>query len=528
MGLHKDGDAAVPKTPGAFAIKGGRGGWFTGGFRQRAARGMMHRHQSRTILDAEVKALNQDEIDEDDYEDWWDRADKPTIIVGVCIVIFAIIAITIPVVLLKTKQEPPTPSPTSSRYFLLDEFQVLLSNITNPKAFLNPSSPQSLALNWIAYDDVLQLDPTNMSAVQRYICMVLYFSNNGTQWDFPSPAVEWGSGVHECQWDYITCESNATIDKLNLMGVGMVGEIVPEIMHLTELRSLDVGRNPLRESKFPTALLQMTKLRYLYLDEIHLKGTIPTEIGRLSKLEDLYLSSNSLSGSLPTELRSLSLLRGFQVNMNYLEGDVFGIVDGWPKLQSLDIGNNDFDGTFPSKFPKSLTNLRMDRNSISGTLPSELGLLTNLQSLIVTQNFRLAGWIPTELGNCKSLELLHLDSNNFKGSIPTDFGRLTNIRNMRLSQNEFSGMIPTQLGRCTSLTQLDLNNNDFSSAIPSHLGQLSILELLWLQSTNLSGSMPTEICQLRQKKLKDLQADCQFVETAQVQCDAPICCTGCL
>jgi Leucine-rich repeat (LRR) protein len=526
MGLHKDGDAAVPKAPGAFAIKGGRG-WFTGGFRQRAARGMMSRNKSRAILDAEVKVLNPDEIDEDDDEDWWDRADKPTIIVGVCILIFAIIAITVPVVLLKTKEEPPTPSPTSSRYFLVDEFQAVLSNVTNPKAFQNPSSPQSLALNWMAYDDEMQLDPTNLSAIQRYICMVLYFSNNGTQWKYPLSAVEWGSGVHECEWGYITCETDTVIDKVNLWGVGMVGEIVPEIMYLSELTSLDVSRNALRESKFPTALLQMTKLRYLYLEEIRLKGTIPTEIGRLSKLEVLYLSSNSLSGSLPTELRSLSLLREFQVNMNYLEDDIFGIVEGWPKLQSLDFGNNDFDGTFPSMLPKSLTNLRMERNSISGTLPTELGLLTNLKSLIVTQNFRFTGRIPTELGNCKSLELLHVDSNNIKGAIPTELGKLSKIQNIRLAQNEFSGSIPTQLGRCTSLTTLDLNNNGFNSIIPSQIGQLSNLKLLWLQSTNLSGSMPNEICQLRQLKLKELQADCKFVETAQVQCAEPTCCTGC-
>jgi hypothetical protein len=51
------------------------------------------------------------------------------------------------------------------------------------------------------------------------------FSNGGEEWDFPQPAVEWGSGVHECEWDYITCMSNETIAKLNLLEVGMTGTL---------------------------------------------------------------------------------------------------------------------------------------------------------------------------------------------------------------------------------------------------------------------------------------------------------------
>ena len=521
-GLHKDGVSAVPKAPGAFSVKGGRG-WFTGGYRQRAARGMV-RHQNHLTLDAEVTAMIQDDFDED--ETWWDRADKPTLIVGACVLVFAIIVITVPLALVATKKDPPTPAPTSARFFELDEFQVSLSSVSDPALFENPQSPQSRALNWIVFDDELQLSSTDEAIIQRYICMVVYFGNGGEGWDFPQPAVEWGTGVHECEWDYITCEVNKTVGKLNLLDLGMTGTLEAEMVNLSQLTSLDLGRNKLNEVNFPSLLLQMTNLRFLYLDALDLKGTLPSEIAKLSKLEQLFLGSNSFSGALPSELQSLSSMESFQANMNNFEGYIFNIVSGWPLLKNLDVGNNDFDGSIPTKLPSSLQTLRLDRNSIGGTLPTELGTLTNLISVILTQNFRLGGWLPSELGKCSSLETLHVDSNTFIGSLPSEFGNLPRIQELRLGQNEFTGMIPSELGRCTTMTSLDFNNNNFNSAVPTELGMITGLSMLWLQFSDVSGSMPTEICSLRQEKLVDLQADCKF-SGAQLECDEPQCCTLC-
>lgn len=521
-GLHKDGDAAVPKVPGAFSVKGGRG-WFTGGFRQRAARGMV-RSRNQVTLDADVTAVVDDGIDEE--ETWWDRADKPTLIVGACVLVFAIIVISVPVALAATKEDPPTPAPTSPRFFATDDFKQLLAPVTDPAAFENPESPQSRALDWIVYDDELQLLPNDAATIQRYICMVMYFGNGGENWDFPQPAVEWGSGVHECEWDYITCESNMTVGKLNLLELGLTGSLQAEMVHLSQLSSLDLGRNKLSEVSFPVLLLQMTTLRFLYLDSLGLKGTIPSEIGKLNKLEQLYLGSNSFSGSLPTEMQGLTSIEGFQVNTNNLEGDIFNIVGSWPVLKNLDFGNNDFIGKIPTNLPSSLVSLRLDRNSISGSLPTELGALKFLKSVIVTQNFRLGGALPSELGRCSSLETLQIDSNMFSGNIPSEFGNLPAIQELRLGQNEFTGMIPSELGRCTTLIKLDLNNNNFISAVPTELGKLTALSMLWLQFSNLSGSMPSEICSLRPIKLADLQANCKF-SNAELKCQEPECCTLC-
>ena len=521
-GLQKDGVAALPKAPGAFSVKGGRG-WFTGGYRQRAARGMLVRFKSGLVQDADVVAVAGD-VDED--ETWWDRADKPTLIVGACIVVFMIIAISVPVALVQTKVEPPTPAPTSARFFLLDDFQELFSEVSDSDVFNNPQSPQSQALNWFVYEDELELGPTDEAAIQRYICMVTYFGNGGQQWDFPAPAVKWGSGVHHCEWDYITCASNRTVGKLNLFQVGMTGTLEAELLHLPQLTDLDLGRNYLTEVEFPSILLKMTNLMFLYLDELDLEGTIPIEIAALTKLEQLFLSSNDFTGTLPVEMRSMTSMRSFQAPMNRLEGNIFNLVSGWPALKHLEIGNNDFVGTIPTQLPLSLVNLRLERNDFHGSLPTELGELENLKSIVVTQNFLLDGTIPSELAKCTKLQILHLDSNDFHGAVPTELGNLASIRDIRLVQNDFTGLIPSELGLCTTLEQLTLTNNEFENAVPTELGQLTELTELALHFNDVTGSMPPEICALRKANLKDLQADCKFTAVAQLKCDEE-CCTLC-
>ena len=48
----------------------------------------------------------------------------------------------------------------------------------------------------------------------------------------------------------------------------------------------------------------------------------------------------------------------------------------------------------------------------------------------------LTGTIPSELGNCASLELLDLELNNFVGTVPSSIGRLTKLNNLLLGGND--------------------------------------------------------------------------------------------
>ena len=104
-----------------------------------------------------------------------------------------------------------------------------------------------------------------------------------------------------------------------------------------------------------------------------------------------------------------------------------------------------------------VTSLDLRRNNLIGTIPSELGDLTNLRELALGFN-QLSGSLPTELGNLTNLRFLDLRSNQLSGSIPTELGNLTNLRTLALHSTQLSGSIPTELGNLTKLEYLDLRN----------------------------------------------------------------------
>ena len=64
-----------------------------------------------------------------------------------------------------------------------------------------------------------------------------------------------------------------------------------------------------------------------------------------------------------------------------------------------------------------VTKVELDSNSLSGTIPAELGSLHNLSSLFLSSN-QLTGTIPAELGNLRKLQFLFLAGNQLTGCIP--------------------------------------------------------------------------------------------------------------
>ena len=76
-----------------------------------------------------------------------------------------------------------------------------------------------------------------------------------------------------------------------------------------------------------------------------------------------------------------------------------------------------------------------DNNKLFGTIPSQIGNLTELRVFEVDHN-ALTGTIPTELGNLINIVELDLDDNKLTGTIPTEFGRMINARELDLGKSE--------------------------------------------------------------------------------------------
>jgi Leucine-rich repeat (LRR) protein len=89
--------------------------------------------------------------------------------------------------------------------------------------------------------------------------------------------------------------------------------------------------------------------------------------------------------------------------------------------------------------------LSLSYNQLTGSIPSELGLLNQtLVELILLDN-KLAGSIPSELGLLTHLNDLYLAGNHLTGSIQPELGLLTQIKSLHLHINELTGTMPPSL-----------------------------------------------------------------------------------
>ena len=150
-----------------------------------------------------------------------------------------------------------------------------------------------------------------------------------------------------------------------------------------------------------------------------------------------------------------------------------------------------------------VTGLELLENRLSGTLPSELGNLTNLTELKLPDN-QLSGSIPSELGNLANLTHLWLYSNQLSGAIPPELGNLANLKELWLTFNQLSGAIPPELGNLANLTVLGLSFNQLSGAIPSELGNLVNLTYLRLADNRLTGCVPVSWQNVQNNDLNQL------------------------
>ena len=109
----------------------------------------------------------------------------------------------------------------------------------------------------------------------------------------------------------------------------------------------------------------------------------------------------------------------------------------------------------------------------------------------------LSGSLPSQLGDLSNLEDINLASNNLTGPIPPQLSQLEQLVNLRLHINTLNGLLPADLGNLTNLKTLYLSGNDFTGSIPEKWGDLSDLQILLLNTNNLSGPVPTAIGNLK-------------------------------
>lgn len=164
------------------------------------------------------------------------------------------------------------------------------------------------------------------------------------------------------------------------------------------------------------------------------------------------------------------------------------------RVKSLSLYDNNLNGTIPPELGDltQLEHILFYRNKLTGMIPVQIGKLTELRSLYLQENL-LTGNIPFEIGNLIELKELYLHNNQFVGSIPGQLGNQKKLIALTLGENELEGAIPASVWGLTELVELDLCTNNLTGSIPPEIGNLVNLEILYLCGNQLTGTIPVEI-----------------------------------
>jgi len=186
-------------------------------------------------------------------------------------------------------------------------------------------------------------------------------------------------------------------------------------------------------------------------------------------------------------------------------------------LESLSIlllQNNTLNSTIPTEVGllSNLIRLQIFSNTIYGTIPTEIGRLQYLQGALNLSSTTLTGTVPMELGMLNKIKQLDLSNNSLTGSLPTHLANMTSLKHLNVSNNRFISFplgeewnvletcdlshnqikqeLPFDMSGIPSLESLLLSNNLFYGEIPNSLGSLARMQKLHLDNNRFSGTIP--------------------------------------
>ncbi len=199
-------------------------------------------------------------------------------------------------------------------------------------------------------------------------------------------------------------------------------------------------------------------------------------------LVDLYYSTNGVNWTNKT---------------NWLVGNVdnwYGVTVTGGRVTNLVLDHNQLTGSIPTSVGNltALTSIYLRSNQLTGSIPRSVGNLTALQRLYLDGN-QLNGPLPIELGNLLAVQEIELGNNQFSGSIPVSLGNLLAVVFIELRSNKLTGNIPASLGNLKTLQKLLLGVNQLTGAIPASLGNVKTLQYIQLENNQLTGAIPTSL-----------------------------------
>ncbi|XBI32168.1 hypothetical protein VPH35_055651 [Triticum aestivum] len=125
-----------------------------------------------------------------------------------------------------------------------------------------------------------------------------------------------------CTCLHVTCNSDNSVTRLDLLDAGISGTLIPELGGLKNLQYLELFTN-------------------------NISGSIPTTLGNLTSLVTLDLYDNLLTSAIPASLANIRTLRFLRLYRNKLLGGIPARLCRLTKLVKLNLEDNMLTGTVP-------------------------------------------------------------------------------------------------------------------------------------------------------------------------------------
>lgn len=169
-----------------------------------------------------------------------------------------------------------------------------------------------------------------------------------------------------------------------------------------------------------------------------------------------------------------------------LDGENWSNKDGWESIDT-EVASSYCDWNGVTCVASRVTKIELHDNNLSGSIPREIGNLSELEVLSLThsvKNTDLTGPIPPEIGLLENLESLVITNSSINGRIPETIGNSVLLEELVIDNTEVTGSIPASIGLLTNLEALTLKDSKLTCHVPPEVTLLTGL----LADADLSGN----------------------------------------
>ncbi|CAL4946851.1 unnamed protein product [Urochloa decumbens] len=254
---------------------------------------------------------------------------------------------------------------------------------------------------------------------------------------------------------------------LILLGCSFSGNIPREIGNLSQLAFLALNTNSFTGGIPPTLGL-LSNLIWLDMSANKLSGQIPVSPGlnQLIKAKHFHFSENQLTGPMSESLFSakMNLIHVIFDNNNFT-GPIPASIGQVTSLQIIRLDHNQFSGPVPDSIGNlsNLMELSLANNLLNGTVPN-LTSVTQLDYVDLSNNNFQRSPAPGWFSTLTSLNSIFMENDDLTGTIPSDLFSLPNLQQVSLARNAFSGKLNMTGNIGSQLRVVNLTNNQIIEA----------------------------------------------------------------